>query len=58
MERGAGVFTARDRIGQLTMRNMDISDTREKLELYNRTGLLASRRGGGPALLGNDDEQE
>jgi argininosuccinate synthase len=56
MERGDGAFTARDRIGQLTMRNMDISDTRDKLEVYHRTGLLASRRDGGPALLGSDDE--
>ena len=31
MEKGAGAFTPQDRIGQLTMRNMDISDTREKL---------------------------
>jgi len=56
MERGHGAFTARDRIGQLTMRNMDISDTRNKLEFYSRTGLLASRAEGGPELLGSDDE--
>ncbi|MEQ8914225.1 MAG: argininosuccinate synthase [Pseudomonadales bacterium] len=58
MEKGAGAFTARDRIGQLTMRNMDISDTREKLAVYSRTGLLASRPVGGPALLGTDDGQD
>ncbi|MGD8418372.1 MAG: argininosuccinate synthase [Pseudomonadales bacterium] len=58
MERGEGAFTARDRIGQLTMRNMDISDTRDKLEVYSRTGLLASRAEGGPALLGPGDEDE
>ena len=40
MESGAGSFTPADRIGQLTMRNMDISDTREKLSLYSGVGLL------------------
>ena len=29
-----------DRIGQLTMRNLDISDTRSKLELYASQGQL------------------
>jgi hypothetical protein len=33
-------FTPADRIGQLTMRNLDISDTRGKLDLYTKTGLL------------------
>jgi argininosuccinate synthase len=37
-------FTPADRIGQLTMRNLDISDTRAKLDLYQETGLLSSRR--------------
>ena len=31
MEKGESVFTPQDRIGQLTMRNLDIDDTREKL---------------------------
>ena len=35
-------FTPADRIGQLTMRNLDIVDTREKLFTYVKTGLLAS----------------
>ncbi|MFM8353367.1 MAG: argininosuccinate synthase [Gammaproteobacteria bacterium] len=52
MESGSGAFTPKDRIGQLTMRNMDISDTRDKLEIYTRTGLLGARAEGGPALLG------
>jgi argininosuccinate synthase len=34
-------FTPADRIGQLTMRNLDISDSREKLNLYAETGLLS-----------------
>ncbi|WP_343712211.1 argininosuccinate synthase [Inquilinus sp.] len=47
MESGAGAFTPADRIGQLTMRNMDIADTREKLSVYFKTGLL----GGADATL-------
>jgi argininosuccinate synthase len=34
MEKGEGMFTAEDRIGQLTLREMDIADTRDKLEKY------------------------
>ena len=33
-------FTPLDRIGQLTMRNLDIVDTRAKLGIYSQTGLL------------------
>jgi len=40
MERGEAFFTPQDRIGQLTMRNLDIADTREKLLTYAKTGLL------------------
>jgi argininosuccinate synthase len=40
MEKGASSFTPQDRIGQLTMRNLDIADTREKLLTYMKTGLL------------------
>ncbi len=35
-------FTPQDRIGQLTMRNLDIADTREKLRVYGNVGLLNS----------------
>ena len=45
MEKGEGMFTPQDRIGQLTMRNMDIADTREKLQVYSDTGLLDSDAG-------------
>jgi argininosuccinate synthase len=31
-----------DRIGQLTMRNLDIADTRSKLEMYRNQGQLGS----------------
>jgi len=41
MEKGASAFSPKDRIGQLQMRNLDISDTREKLSVYLKTGLLA-----------------
>jgi argininosuccinate synthase len=40
MEKGESVFSPQDRIGQLTMRNLDISDTRDKLLTYARSGLL------------------
>ncbi|MDP8098366.1 argininosuccinate synthase [Pasteurella atlantica] len=36
-------FTATDRIGQLTMRNLDIKDTRDKLGLYTQTGLISRK---------------
>jgi argininosuccinate synthase len=41
MEKGDGSFSPQDRIGQLTMRNLDIADTRAKLETYAKTGLLS-----------------
>jgi len=37
-------FDPVDRIGQLTMRNLDIKDTRDKLGIYSRTGLLATNK--------------
>ena len=40
MEKGEGAFTPQDRIGQLTMRNLDIADTRQKLGIYGNVGLL------------------
>jgi argininosuccinate synthase len=49
MERGESSFSPQDRIGQLTMRNLDIQDTREKLRTYARVGLLGS--GSEAALL-------
>jgi len=41
MEKGEVFFTPQDRIGQLTMRNLDIADTRDKLLTYAKTGLLS-----------------
>lgn len=49
MEKGDSMFTAVDRIGQLTMRNLDITDTRAKLGIYASAGLLAGSGLGGDA---------
>ena len=46
MEKGDSTFSPQDRIGQLTMRNLDITDTRAKLGIYTDVGLLP----GGGAL--------
>ena len=51
MEKGEGAFTPADRIGQLTMRNLDIADTRDKLGVYSRAGLLGGEAGGAIPLL-------
>ena len=57
MEKGEEVFfTPQDRIGQLTMRNLDIVDTREKLMAYSKQGLLAPPASSGlPQLPAADD---
>ena len=53
MEKGKEVFfTPGDRIGQLTMRNLDIADTRDKLRVYGEAGLLGDSTAGGVPLLG------
>jgi len=41
MEKGASSFSPQDRIGQLTMRNLDIADSRHKLAVYRRAGALS-----------------
>ena len=46
-------FGPLDRIGQLTMRNLDIDDTRTKLDVYRQAGTLGA--GGGIFELGNGD---
>ena len=45
MENTESTFSPRDRIGQLTMRNLDITDTRAKLLTYAQTGLLTLSKG-------------
>jgi argininosuccinate synthase len=52
MEKGEAFFTPADRIGQLTMRNLDIADTRDKLRVYGEAGLLGDSTAGGVPLLG------
>jgi argininosuccinate synthase len=42
MEKGESAFTPQDRIGQLTMRNLDIEDTRQKLSTYMRSATLTA----------------
>jgi argininosuccinate synthase len=51
MEKVEGAFTPADRIGQLTMRNLDIQDTRAKLGIYTATGLLGAGSEGSVSLL-------
>ena len=50
MEKVEGAFTPQDRIGQLTMRNLDIADTRDKLEAYAKAGLIGADQGLLPQL--------
>jgi argininosuccinate synthase len=58
MEKGESTFSPRDRIGQLTMRNLDITDSREKLLTYAQSGLLTLSTGTTMPQLktGNDKE--
>jgi argininosuccinate synthase len=58
MEKGESMFSPQDRIGQLTMRNLDIVDTRGKLGLYTQAGLLKVGKGGNlPTLEGTKTEE-
>jgi argininosuccinate synthase len=51
MEKADSAFSPQDRIGQLTMRNLDITDSREKLLTYVKAGLLAPSVGAALPLL-------
>ncbi len=42
MERGGEGFSAHDRIGQLALRNLDIADTRGKIQVYRDAGVIVS----------------
>ena len=58
MEKGEAFFTPQDRIGQLTMRNLDIVDTRAKLMTYVKTGLLRPTEGSPlPRLVSGKDDK-
>ncbi len=54
MEKVEGAFTPLDRIGQLTMRNLDIVDTRAKLGIYAKSGVLSLGTGGDLLKLAGD----
>jgi argininosuccinate synthase len=58
MEKTESTFSPRDRIGQLTMRNLDITDTREKLLTYAKSGLLTLSKGSEMPQLNNGKEKE
>jgi len=58
MEKTESTFSPRDRIGQLTMRNLDITDTREKLLTYAKSGLLTLSKGSEMPQLKNGKEKE
>ena len=51
-------FDPIDRIGQLTMRNLDIVDTRQKLGIYTQTGLLLGGQDSVLPQLGNSGKKD
>ncbi len=58
MEKADASFTPQDRIGQLTMRNNDIADTREKLIAYVNSGLISlSDKSAIPQLQGPSGDE-
>jgi argininosuccinate synthase len=58
MEKTESTFSPRDRIGQLTMRNLDITDTREKLVTYAKAGLLTLSKGSEMPQLNSVNEKD
>jgi argininosuccinate synthase len=58
MEKTESTFSPRDRIGQLTMRNLDITDTRDKLLTYAAAGLLTLSKGSEMPKLNSTNEKE
>ncbi|HEX4944054.1 MAG TPA: argininosuccinate synthase [Usitatibacteraceae bacterium] len=57
MERVADeAFSPVDRIGQLQMRNLDILDSRQKLGIYAKAGLLPSGTGAAGLLESREDK--
>jgi argininosuccinate synthase len=59
MEKGESMFSPQDRIGQLTMRNLDIVDTRDKLFTYVKAGVLAPWTGTAlPHVAGAADSED
>jgi len=58
MEKTESAFSPRDRIGQLTMRNLDITDTREKLLTYAKAGLITLSSGSEMPQLNSGKQKE
>jgi len=58
MEKTDSAFSPRDRIGQLTMRNLDITDTRAKLLTYAKSGLINLSQGSEMPRLNSSMEKE
>jgi argininosuccinate synthase len=58
MEKTESSFSPRDRIGQLTMRNLDITDTRAKLMTYAKSGLIKLSKGTEMPQLSGGKEKE
>ena len=58
MEKTESSFSPRDRIGQLTMRNLDITDTRAKLQIYAESGLIKLSKGSEMPQLSGSTESE
>ncbi|MGV3743533.1 MAG: argininosuccinate synthase, partial [Burkholderiaceae bacterium] len=50
-------FSPADRIGQLTMRNLDITDTRAKLGIYSNAGLLSGNSSVALPRLAKDSDK-
>ena len=50
-------FSPLDRVGQLQMRNLDILDSREKLSIYARTGMLPAGAGAAGLLESSEPEE-
>ncbi|QMV17703.1 argininosuccinate synthase [Granulicella sp. 5B5] len=58
MEKTESTFSPKDRIGQLTMRNLDITDTRAKLQTYAATGLINLSHGTEMPQLNSTTDKE
>ncbi|MGC1462086.1 MAG: argininosuccinate synthase [Terracidiphilus sp.] len=58
MEKTESTFSPRDRIGQLTMRNLDIADTRDKLLTYAAAGLVTLSTGNEMPLLSSAPDKK
>ena len=55
---GWTMVTPLDRIGQLTMRNLDFIDPRDKLAIYSKVGLLSQGAGASLPQLTNDSDDQ